>query len=87
MSRRPQGDFEDEIRAHLEHEEARLREEGMSAAEARGAARKAFGNVLAAQERYYEAGRFRMMAQFWFDVRAGFRQLRTSTGFAAPRKT
>ncbi|MBL8222593.1 MAG: ABC transporter permease, partial [Bryobacterales bacterium] len=63
--------------------EARLRDEGMSAQEARGAARKAFGNVLAAQERYYEAGRFRVIAQLLFDVRAGFRQLRTSPGFAA----
>ena len=54
--RRSQRDFEDEIRSHLELETDRLVEEGMSPDEARLAARRKFGNVSRAQERYHSAG-------------------------------
>ena len=49
--RRPQRDFEDEIRSHLELEADQLIAQGMSPKDARLAARKRFGNVGAAQER------------------------------------
>ena len=48
-------DFADEVRAHLELEEARLRDEGLSADEAHRQARRAFGHPTGAVERVYEA--------------------------------
>ena len=56
--RRPPADFAAEIEAHLQLEVDRLREAGLSREEAEAAARRAFGNVTAAQERFYEAGRW-----------------------------
>ena len=46
-------DFADEIKAHLEIEADDLQSEGLSDAEARRKARLEFGNVTAAQERFY----------------------------------
>ena len=51
-------DFAEEIKAHLEFETERLREEGLDEREARAAARRAFGNVTEAGERFYESGRW-----------------------------
>ena len=59
--RRPQSDFDDEIAAHLQLEIDRLRDTGLSQEDAEAAARRAFGNVVLAQERFYESGR----ALFW----------------------
>ena len=55
--RRFTGDFTDEVRAHLALETDRLIEEGMTPDEARHAARRAFGNVTAATERFHESRR------------------------------
>ena len=60
--KRPQEDFNEEIRSHLELEGDDLKEEGIGAEEARHAARRAFGNVAAVQERYYERTRW-----LWWD--------------------
>ena len=67
--RRPQEDFSDEIQAHLEHEVERLIESGMTPQAARHAARKSFGSVVAAQERYYEANRWMWLEQLVQDLR------------------
>jgi hypothetical protein len=48
---------------------------------ARSAARKAFGNVLAAEERFYEASRWTWLEQLVQDVRYGWRGLRHSPAF------
>jgi hypothetical protein len=56
--KRPQSDFEAEIESHLQLEADRLRAEGVPEEKAPSAARRAFGNVLAAEERFYEAGRW-----------------------------
>jgi len=55
--RRASGDFADEIEAHLALETERLVREGLPPDEARLAARRAFGNMTAAQERHYESHR------------------------------
>ena len=62
--RRPESDFSAEIQAHIALEAERLQAEGLSQADADAAARRAFGNPTAAEERYYESGRW----QWWDQV-------------------
>ena len=81
--RRPQRDFEDEIRAHLALETDQLIAQGMSPNEARLAARKRFGNVGAVQERYHDAGAFVWLAQIADDVRYATRVMRKAPLFTA----
>jgi putative ABC transport system permease protein len=73
--RRPPEDFTDEIRSHLELETERLREDGMSQQDAEFAARRRFGNVTLAQERYYEEGRWLLLDHLRQDVRFALRLL------------
>jgi putative ABC transport system permease protein len=81
--RRPQRDFEDEVRAHLELETDQLISQGMSPSDARLAARKQFGNVGAAQERFHDAGAFVALEQFAMDLRYALRLLRKTPLFTA----
>ena len=53
--KRKPGDFGDEIEADLQLEVDRLRNDGLSEEDARLAARRRFGNVTSAEERFYEA--------------------------------
>jgi predicted permease len=75
-------DFAEEIKAHLELEADELKTEGLSDEEARWMARREFGNVCAAQERFYLKGRWVGLDRLR-DLRFGFRSLRQSPGFAA----
>ena len=82
--RRSDEDFSEEVRAHLEIETGRLvAEEGMSADDARAAARKAFGNVAAAQERFHESRRWVWIEQFAQDVRYALRGFAKTPVFVA----
>jgi len=56
-TRRPDDDFSREIQSHLDHETDRLIAAGMRPDEARLTARKTFGSVAAAEERYYDSHR------------------------------
>ena len=79
--KRKPSDFSAEIEAHIQHESERLQEQGLSEEDARAAARRAFGNIMQAEERFYESGR-----QLWWDhlgqdLRFGLRMLRRNPGF------
>jgi predicted permease len=76
-------DFAEEIKTHLQLEADDLQREGLSEDEARRKARREFGNVCAAQERFYMRGRWIGLDNFVRDLRFGLRPLRKSPGFAA----
>ena len=81
--RRAQADFSDEVDAHIALEADRLIADGASPAEARAAAQKAFGNVMAAEERFYESSRWIWFDQVKGDLRYAARGLWHSPAFLA----
>jgi putative ABC transport system permease protein len=83
FGRRSQRDFEEEIRAHLDHEIDRLRAQGMNAADAERAARRTFGNEIAAGDRFYQGQRFASLEDVVRDMRHAWRALRRTPGFLA----
>ena len=81
--RRTDEDFNAETRAHVDLETDRLIAEGLQPEEARIEARRAFGNLTRAQERFYESRR-----QMWWDdlrrdLRYAGRTLARNPGFSA----
>jgi len=74
-------DLSEEIRLHIEERTEHLMREGMSAQEAKRAARLAFGNRTMLEERSREVWQLPTLESMWADVRFALRQLRRSPGF------
>jgi predicted permease len=81
--KRSAADFAEEIKAHIELEADDLQSEGWNKNDARWQAQRTFGNVRAAQERFYLKGRFVWLDKMARDLRFGLRSLRQSPGFSA----
>jgi predicted permease len=79
--KRKHGDFQQEIRSHLELEADDLDEEGAQPGDAKYRARREFGNVVAAEERFYESRRWMWLEQMAQDLRYGLRMMRHSPAF------
>jgi predicted permease len=73
--RRRPDDLADEIRAHVEIETDRLVAEGMSRDDARLAARRSFGSLAIAEERFYESHRWMWLDRARQDARGAWRSL------------
>jgi predicted permease len=74
--RRTPEDFSHEVEAHLVLEAERLIGEGMTPADARAAARRAFGNATRRTEDFYESGRVLWFDHLRQDLRCAFRSAR-----------
>lgn len=81
--KRKAADFSAEIEAHIQHEAERLHEQGLSRTKARAAARRSFGNVMHAEERFYESRRWMWWDHLRQDVHFGLRMLAKSPRFTA----
>jgi predicted permease len=81
FGRRSQRDFEDEIRSHIDFEVERFRAQGLSPHDAERAARRRFGNVGVAEDRFYHAQRFASMQDVGRDLRHAWRALQRTSGF------
>ena len=73
--------FAEEIQAHIELEAEELRRQGLSEEEARWQARRNFGSMRAAQERFYLHHRWAWLDRLHRDLRLGLRSLLESPGF------
>ena len=76
--RNREDDLERELRAHLDLEAEEARDGGLAPADARAAARRAFGNVGLAKESVREAWGGGLWRQAWWDARYGVRIMRRS---------
>ena len=72
-------EFAEEIHSHIAHETKRLVEdEGMNIADARLRARRTFGNIAKAQERFFEGRPIAWLDDAMQDLRYSVRQIRRS---------
>jgi predicted permease len=76
-------DIQDDVQAHLDLLAAEFEQNGMSAADARLAARREFGGVAAVQEQYREQRRLPGLDVLAQDVRYAIRTMAKAPGFTA----
>ena len=76
-------EFRDEIEAHVALETDRLIADGCGPEDAAIRARRTFGNVTRARERFYESRRWMWLEDLRQDTRFALRSLRRSPGFLA----
>jgi putative ABC transport system permease protein len=81
--KRPLSDFTEEIESHLAHESDQRRDRGVSGPDAASSARRAFGNVTALQEAWYQSGRWRLGDELSRDLRHAIRLFGRRPGFSA----
>ena len=74
------GALDAELAHHLELRAAKNAARGISAEEARYAARRQFGNLTALKEQTRARWTFPSLESWWLDVRYGLRMLRNSAG-------
>jgi predicted permease len=80
--KRSDDDFSEEILANIAIERDRLIEDGMNPADALAAARRTFGNVTQAQERFYESNRAMWLDDFRRDLIYALRSMAQRPSFA-----
>jgi len=80
--RRQDRELAEELELYLAQEIEDNRARGMSADDARAAARKKLGSRALAREAVYEMNSVRWLDTVWGDLKYGLRQLRLSPGFA-----
>lgn len=85
--KRSANDFAEEIKAHLELEASELRREGLAEDEAQRRARIHFGNVTAAQERFYLRDRVEWLDNIMRDMQFALRQFAKRPSFACTAVT
>jgi predicted permease len=76
-----ESELDEELRYHIEQQTEQNIRLGMDPAEARIAARKAFGGVEQAKERSRDARGVRRLEELWQDMRYGARMLMKNYGF------
>src|SRR5579872_941868 len=79
---RKQRDFSAEIEAHLQLEADELASEGLTPSDAQEAARRAFGNRMSAEERFYESTHWMLWDHLVRDVRFAARVLTKDARFS-----
>ena len=81
--KRKQEDFNAEIEAHLQLEADELVSEGVNRSDAQSAARRAFGNRMLTEERFYEFTHWMFLDRLTQDVRFASRVLAKDARFTA----
>lgn len=80
--KRSDADFQAEIEAHVRLEADRLIEEGVPSEQSKAAARRAFGNITTAQEKFYESHHWMLFDELRQDLRYGIRSMWRARAFA-----
>src|SRR5262245_36945398 len=83
QAHRVEQDLDDELRFHLEMEEAKRRRLGTSSEDARRTARGAFGGVDQTKEALREGRRAKWLEDVVNDIRFALRNLRLNPGYAS----